>query len=307
MRDDSSVHRDTQSLYRGTACPLRPASAGSGQPRFRALVSVPAILAILAGLVGVPVTGTAADAGPGASRVTAGPLVSRVTPGCQRTFVPAFPWSASLWTQAMDSRPAPGVMILNVTGVGAGNVPVPHFQALVRRAHAHGVTVLGYSSTEYGQRPPAAVEADARNYKAWYKANGMFLDLAAASRGELPYYRRLASYIRRVDRRSVIWLNPGAYPDQAYLQAGNVLVVFEGSYATYRGLQVPGWVAHYKAARFADVIYSTPGRDLAHAVRLARLRRAGYVYVTDLPGSPDPYSALPSYWTREVAAVAVRC
>jgi hypothetical protein len=254
-------------------------------------------MAVLAGLAGVLVL---------VSPVGAAPLASKAAPSCQRTFVPSFPWSGAFWTRAFDSRPAPGVMLLDVTGTGAGNVPVPHFQALVRRAHAHGVKVLGYSSTDYGRRPASAVEADTRHYRAWYRADGMFLDLAAPDRGHLPYYRKLASYIRRVSARAVIWLNPGAYPDQAYLQVANVLVVFEGPYASYRGLQVPGWVRHYRATRFAQVIHDTPRADLARAVRLGRLRHAGYVYVTDQGGS-DPYTALPSYWTQEVAAVAARC
>ncbi|HEX4655831.1 MAG TPA: spherulation-specific family 4 protein [Streptosporangiaceae bacterium] len=255
------------------------------------------IIAVLAGLAGVLVL---------VSPVGAAPLAAKAAPSCQRTFVPSFPWSAAFWTRAFDSRPAPGVMLLDVTGTGAGNVPVPHFQGLVRQAHRHGVEVLGYSSTEYGQRPASAVEADARHYRAWYRIDGMFLDLAAAGRGQLPYYRKLASYIRRINPRAVIWLNPGAYPDQAYLQVANVLVAFEGPYAEYRGLQVPGWVRHYRASRFAHVIHNTPLADLARAVRLGRQRRAGYMYVTDQGGN-DPYSALPSYWTQEVATVAARC
>jgi len=105
----------------------------------------------------------------------------------------------------------------------------------------------------------------------------------------------------------VIWLNVGAYPAPGYMSVGNVVVAFEGSYASYRGLQVPAWAARYQPARFADVIYATPRSDLASAVRLSRARRAGYLFVTNLPGSPDPYSALPRYWTREVAAVAAPC
>jgi hypothetical protein len=276
MRDDSSVH------------PLRRRTLARGAA---------AIMAVVAGLAGVVVL---------VSPVGAAPLASKAGPGCQRTFVPSFPWSAAFWTRAFDSRPAPGVMLLDVTGTGAGNVPVPHFQALVRQAHRHGVKVLGYSSTEYGQRPVSAVEADARHYRAWYGIDGMFLDLAASDRGHLPYYRKLASYIRRVNPRALIWLNPGSYPDQAYLQVANVLVVFEGPYDSYRGLQVPGWVRRYPASRFAQVVHNTPRADLAHAVRLGRLRRAGYMYLTDQGGS-DPYTALPGYWTQEVAAVAARC
>jgi hypothetical protein len=281
----------------------RATGVTGGRRKLRALAGVPVILAALAA-AGFCVPAGAATRMPAPA---AGATAAASPAACQHAFVPAYPWSSSFWAQAMDSKPAPGVMILNVTGTGAGTAPVPHFQTLVRRAHKKGITVLGYSSTAYGQRPAAAVEADARNYKAWYKINGMFLDLTASTSGELSYYRKLAAYIRAVVPGSVIWLNVGAYPAEGYMSAGNVVVAFEGSYAGYRQLQVPAWTAHYKPARFADVIYATPASDLAAAVRLSRQRRTGYLYATDLPGSPDPYSALPSYWASEVTALAAGC
>jgi hypothetical protein len=42
-------------------------------------------------------------------------------------------------------------------------------------------------------------------------------------------------------------------------------------------------------------------------VSLSRQRRTGNLFVTSLAGSPDPYSALPSYWTREVGEVTSGC
>ena len=290
-----------------TAAKLRNA-----RPRLRARTAAPVTLAVLAA-IGVPALAPAAASGAVVTRAAPVPAVApgaaaAASPaGCQHAFVPAYPWSAAFWTRAINSKPAPAIMILNVTGMGAGTAPVPHFQSLVRKAHAAGVRVLGYSSTEYGQRPAAAVKADARHYKAWYKVNGMFLDLTASTRSGLSYYRALASYIRAVSPGSVIWLNVGAYPARGYMSVGNVVVAFEGSYASYRSLAVPAWTAHYKAARFAHVIYATPGADLARAVSLSRHRRTGYLYVTSLPGSPDPYSALPGYWAREVAAIAAPC
>jgi Spherulation-specific family 4 len=287
------------------------ANLRNARRRLRALATGPVTLAVAAA-IGAPALAPAAAAGAVAAPAAAVPAAAGTSAAataasCQRAFVPAYPWSSAFWTRAIDSKPAPGVMILNVTGMGAGNAPVPHFQALVRKAHAAGVSVLGYSSTEYGQRPAAAVEADARHYKAWYKVNGMFLDLTANARSGLAYYRALASHIRAAIPGSVIWLNVGAYPARGYMSVGNVVVAFEGSYASYRGLAVPAWTAHYKAARFADVIYATPRSDLASAVSLARHRRTGHLYVTNLPGSPDPYSALPGYWTREVTAIAAPC
>jgi glutathione peroxidase-family protein len=246
--------------------------------------------------IGVP---AAAGAAPASAKAT-----SAV---CRHTFVPAYPWSSSFWTQAIDSKPAPGVMILNVTGSGAGTAPVSHFQTLVKRAQKAGITVLGYSSTEYGARAASAVEADAKNYKAWYKVNGMFLDLTANVSGELGYYKTLAAYIHKVNPGSVIWLNVGAYPAQGYMSVGNVVVDFEGSYASYLSLQVPSWASHYRPSRFADVIYATPASDLAGAVSLSKHRGTGNLFVTNLAGSPDPYSALPSYWSTEVKDVTAGC
>ena len=248
-------------------------------------------------------TAAAAPAGGAAARAAQATSAA----GCQHTFVPAYAWSSAFWTQAIDSRPAPSVIILDITGMGAGTTPVPHFQALVAKAHAAGINILGYSSTEYGQRPAAEVEADVRNYEAWYHVNGMFLDLTASTTGELGYYQNLASFIHSSIPQSLIWLNPGDFPAQGYMSVGNVVMVFEGSYASYRQLQVPGWVSHYDPSRFVNVVYATSGSDLPSAVSLAGSRRAGYLYVTDLPASPNPYNALPGYWSQEVAAVAAGC
>jgi hypothetical protein len=230
---------------------------------------------------------------------------ARATTGCQHVVVPSYFYSGSGWRRAIGSKPPPGVMFLNVDN-GPGSSPLAHFQSLVRRAHAAGISVLGYSSTVYGQRPIAAVEADVRHYKDWYKVNGMMLDLAAATASELPYYRKLARYIRREIPGSAVWLNPGTYPDRRYLSVADVVLVFEGSYASYRQLQVPRWVGHFRPARFADVIYATSGPRLTSAIRLSRADRAGYVYFTNLAGA-NPYSALPSYWRREAAAVPADC
>ncbi|MGO8885782.1 MAG: spherulation-specific family 4 protein [Streptosporangiaceae bacterium] len=218
---------------------------------------------------------------------------------CQSAFIPAYFYS---WTPAVSTSPAPSVMILDITGVGPGNAPVPHFQSLVRQAKAAGVTVLGYSSTAYGTRPAAQIEADVRNYKAWYGVTGIFLDSVNGVSSELPYYRQLSSYIHHVNPGSAVWLNPGDNLDRQYMSVGNVVMNFEGTYAQYVAHHVPAWVSRYPASRFANTIYASSPSQLSNAIRLSRTRNAGYVYVTNLSGS-NPYSALPSYWNRELAAI----
>jgi glutathione peroxidase-family protein len=281
----------------------RPAN---GQRRLRALATVP-VIAVVTAAVLVTATGAGATAAPPLAPIPTLPLAPvPAAPGCQHAFVPAYFYAGSAWKQAMNSKPAPGVMILNVDS-GVGTSPLPHFQALVRQARAKGITVLGYTSTEYGHRPAAAVETEIRHYRAWYGVTSMFLDLTAGTAAELPYYRKLARYIRTISPGSSIWLNPGAYPAQRYMSVGNVVMVFEGSYATYRQLRVPGWASHYRPARFAHVIYAAPASELARAISLSRTRRAGHLYVTSLRGSPNPYATLPGYWKREAAAIPARC
>ncbi len=243
---------------------------------------------------------------PSPAPALSGPTGSSAAGGCQSIFVPAYFYASNVWAQAIDIRPAPRVLLLNVDN-GVGTAPLSHFQGLVRQAQAAGITVLGYSSTVYGQRSIASVEAEVRDYKAWYGIDGIFLDLTQGTPGEFSYYQQLASYIRATVPNAVIWLNPGDYPDPSFMSIANVVMVFEGSYASYLQNQVPSWVSHYQPGQFAHVIYATPESDFASAVSLSRSRRAGYLFVTDLPGSGNPYGAMPSYWAHEAATVAGNC
>ena len=227
---------------------------------------------------------------------------------CQRAFIPAY-FPASVWSQAAAAKPAPSAMILNpATGIGAGRAPDPAFQAAARQARDAGSAVLGYSSTSAaaGLRPIGQVEADVRNYRAWYGATGIFLDSVSGVSADLPYYEQLASYIRKIIPGASIWLNPGIYPDQQYMSLGNVVVVFEGTYAQYRAAQVPGWAHNFPATKFANTIYAATSAQATSAINLSRSRNTGYLYVTNLTGA-NPYDALPSYWSMETAALDTGC
>jgi hypothetical protein len=234
------------------------------------------------------------------------PTTPVVASGCQSTFVPAYFYASSDWAQAIDTRPVPGVMLLNVDS-GPGTGPLSHFQTLTRQAQAAGITVLGYSSTEYGQRSISSVEADVRDYKSWYGVNGIFLDLTQGTSGEFSYYQQLSSYIHSQISGADIWLNPGSFPEPSFMSIANVVMVFEGSYASYLSDQVPSWVSQYSPSQFAHVIYATPQSDFASAVSLSRSRRAGHLFVTDLPGSPNPYGSMPSYWSQEAQTIEGGC
>jgi Spherulation-specific family 4 len=252
---------------------------------------------VLVALAAIAATGAAGIA---ATQILAAP------PPCQQVLVPAYFYPGANWTRALTSRPAPSVMILDVTSSGSGSSPDRNYQAVARRAHAAGIKIMGYSNTNYTRRPAASVEEDVKHYKAWYGVTDIFLDEVSSGGGGVPYYRRLARYIHGTSPGSMVMLNPGTYPDQQYMSIGDVVMVYEDTYADYVNLRVPRWVGNYPAAKFAHTIYATPGSQLANAISLSQRRRAGYVYVTNRTGS-NPYRSLPSYWSSEGAIVAAKC
>lgn len=216
---------------------------------------------------------------------------------CPELVLPAY---FADWTPVFGAKP-PADLILDLpNGVGAGTAPDPSFTAQIRQAESLGITILGYSSTVDGLRPLADVEADVRDYKAWYGVTHIFLDRVSGQQAQLGYYTQLADYIHQVDGPGTVWLNPGDYPDQGYMAIGDVVMVFEGTYAQYATLQVPSWATSYPAAKYAHTIYDTPEADLSSALNLARERHATHVYVTDGTGG-NPYAGVPSYWSSELS------
>jgi hypothetical protein len=234
-------------------------------------------------------------------------IVTRVLtesgPACQQTLIPAYFYPGAGWAEAIASKPPPRLMVMDVTSSGAGTAPDRNYQAVARRARAAGITLAGYADTDYGRRPIAAVEADVRHYKSWYGVSGIFLDQASIAAGDLGYYRELSAYIRQTIPGSLVILNPGGYPDPSYMSVGDIIVAFEGTYAQYATLAVPGWVKGYPADRFAALVYDVPAALLPAVMRAARLRHAGYVYV-DGDSGVNPYGSLPGYWPDEDAILA---
>jgi hypothetical protein len=238
--------------------------------------------------------------------LAAGGIVARVLtesrPACQQALIPAYFYPGAGWAEAIASKPPPRLMIMDMTPTGAGPAPDRNYQAVARRARAAGITLAGYSDTDYGRRPAVAVEADVQHYRSWYGVSDMFLDRVSGA-GDLAYYRQLSAYVHQAVPGSLVILNPGDYPDPSYMSAGDIVVAFEGSYAQYARLAVPRWAYGYPAARFAALIYGAPAALLPDAIAAARRGHAGYVYVTSESGA-NPYGSLPGYWPGEDAILA---
>lgn len=251
-------------------------------PRFRVLLA--AILLIAAGGIAVR-------------------LITEPSRSCQQALIPAYFYPGPDWVSAIDSKPPPRIMIFDITSSGAGSSPDRSYQAAVRRAQAAGITLAGYANTNYTRRSAAAVEADVLHYKAWYGVTDIFLDEVSSDTGGLAYYRHLSDYVHGLNPGSLVILNPGTYPAEQYMSVGDIVMVFEDTYANYVKVDVPKWAENYPPDKFAYVIYGASSAQLADAISMSQRRHVGYIYVTPNTGI-NPYISLPSYWASENAIIA---
>jgi hypothetical protein len=204
-----------------------------------------------------------------------------------RALIPAYMPPAGI--ERLASHHGHGsIMIVNPAS-GPGPAADRAYAHAIRSAQGNGWRVVGYVPTGYGARPAADVEADAGRYASWYRVDGIFLDETAHTPDQLPYYRSLRARIP-----GLLAINPGVPPDPGYRDAANVIVTYEGSYASAGNqLRPPSWLP---ARRAAYLVYGAPERA---ARALVDAHRAGYLYVTS--GTlPDPWSVPPPYIDAEL-------
>jgi hypothetical protein len=183
------------------------------------------------------------------------------------------------------------LVVLNIQN-GPGDTPQAPFKDATARLREAAVPVIGYVDTDYGRRPSTPILTEFGHYLDWYGVDGVCLDRVATAAGGLAYYGSLSARVRKLGA-SVVFFNHGTHPDQGYANLADLLGTFEGSWAAYRHLSVPGWTAAWPAEKFYHVVYSVPPERFADATRLARQRHAAAVYITERGGS-NPYDLLPA-------------
>jgi Spherulation-specific family 4 len=188
---------------------------------------------------------------------------------CPATVVPAYLPPDELSRLAARSS-LPWLLVVNPDN-GPGTVADVRYRRAVPAARAAGARVLGYVATTWGTRPAEAVKADIEHYRAWYAVDGIFFDEAAADESALPYYRALAT------GTGVVVLNPGVVPARGYFDIADVVVTFEGSFASYAERDEPRWLAR---ERTAHLVYAAP-----------RPEAAGRVYMTT-GELPNPWATV---------------
>lgn len=220
-----------------------------------------------------------------------------------------------------------GVTVANVMN-GPGSYPDGSWADVIDRTAASGKRILGYVDTGYlgqtgmrtrlGSASPAdwVVQAE-RDVDAWYdfyggngSMGGIFLDdgFNACGAGDTfpAIYQEINQYVKVHHPGAMTVLNPGTVVPRCYEDSADVLLTFEGGYATYEGsgYQRLDWTPT-NASKIWHIIYDVPASQVAQVTAEAAARGAGYVYVTD-DVLANPYDTIPSdaYWSAEQGAVS---
>lgn len=226
---------------------------------------------------------------------------------CQSMAIPAYFYPGAKWTQAIGGAPRVEIMVMNPYN-GPGAAPDPNYAAAVSNAQAAGIFVVGYVYTSYGARNVNDVKADIDTYEAWYGVDGIFLDETASATNHVAFYREIDDHIRSYAGNFTV-LNPGIYPDESYMGAGDVILAFEGTYSAYNSgsYAIPAWAHTYSPWRFWHAVYAASNQTrMNNAVNKSRTRNAAYVFITH-DALPNPWDKLPSYWSAELNKLGELC
>ncbi|MFD4880530.1 spherulation-specific family 4 protein [Streptomyces sp. NPDC058420] len=191
------------------------------------------------------------------------------------------------WAAIVAAAPRLYAVVLNPAS-GPGRAPDPAFAEVASQLRAADVRLLGYTDTDYGSRPYKDVGEDLTHYHDWYGTDGAFLDQVASGQAEFRHYQRIATAAWSTGCATLV-LNHGTTPHPSYARMADVLVTFEGSWTTYRGLPSQSWRGT-AGIRFGHLVYGVPPEvDLAAEARA----RGASVYCA-VPGMGDhPWGTLP--------------
>lgn len=207
-------------------------------------------------------------------------------------------WTAIV--QAKNAHPTvPIVAVINPDS-GPGTSKSSDYATGITNLQSAGVTVIGYVPTGYGTAsysPLPNIESQVSDYVTWYPSiEGIFFDEMSGDASTASYYQSLATFVASKGL-SITVGNPGANVPDALLGIFTNLVIYENG-GMPSPSSVDAYYSKYGSQPFSFIAYGVA--TLPSLSSLATYVR--WLYVTDLGGS-NPYGALPSYFSSEVAAL----
>lgn len=227
------------------------------------------------------------------------------TSQCQGLWIPAFFGPGASWNKVVASYPATKIVTANVNN-GPGSSVDSSWASAIAQAKAAGIRVAGYVNTGHGSISPATVKAEIDQWKSLYNVTDIMFDNAWAPASFIPYYQDLTNYVHQTPG-AIDQLGAGDVVDEGYMQAGDVIDMFEGSYTKYQTWHTASWVSKYPATRFKVDIYGIPGSSALQSL-FNKLSQDNFGYM-ELTDSTNPWRELGSdtFFNALVSQVKTSC
>jgi hypothetical protein len=225
-----------------------------------------------------------------------------VRPGSVHMIVPAYWDPDQQWQKIIADAPTVGMIIFNPDN-GPGTATKAAYTAAIAQAQAANIIVLGYVSTQYGQRAEADIDADVNGYYQYYSPSGIYFaegptaDTCDTLQAE---YQRLTALAHSHDSSAYLAIGTRFCP--TFITFSDLMVEFAETYSTYQSYTTPSWMPSGSPERFCHFISEVPDNEASHVLSMAVGFGAGWVFTTD-GVLPNPWGALPSYYDQEVAAI----
>lgn len=234
------------------------------------------------------------------------PAIPRQKIAIPSYFYPDCAWNSNcLWNNVVNSIPPLGLAIINPNS-GPGSSFDQNYLTQVTRVQAAGGIVIGYVYTSYGTRNISAVEYDIDSYYNWYPTlDGIFFDEGYNSDcNQATYYMALNQYVKAKGGKGVTVINYGANTQECYVNASDILLIYEDVASNYMSWKPSSWVSNYPASRFWNLIYNAPQSSVQTIMDQSKVNNAGWIYVTP-DNLPNPWDTIPTgtYWSTELNAV----
>jgi len=210
------------------------------------------------------------------------------------------------WQRLIDAASKVGIVAIANPQSGPGLERNLEYAAIFTEASDHGITLVGYVSTEYAKRRTAEVKHDIDAWVRLYpQIRGFFFDQQSRDGQDAANYAELRTYAEEKLHDPLVITNPGIACDDAYLAQAiaDVTCVFV-NYQGFDQFELPAPLKAFEASRFAAFPYNIPDVETMRAlVKDAIIKRIGYLYISDAK-PPNQWGKLPSYWEAEIEAVA---
>jgi hypothetical protein len=207
---------------------------------------------------------------------------------------PGAEWSSIIQAKQANSS-VPFLVIINPNS-GPGSAKDSSYATGIQQLQAAGIIVLGYVDTAYAADSISSVEANVNLYNTWYHVNGIMFDDMSNALADESYYATLNSYVKSLGMTFTMG-NPGTAVPASEIGVFNLLDIYENS-----GLPaLSSLPTGYPTTDFSLISIGVPNLNVSFLSSASNY--ASYIYITNV-GLPNPYDALPTYFTSFVSGLA---